>query len=520
MNAMTKRHALSSSVWKPINDSQIIAMTAEFAGELLMEGERGGGKTITLVMCFCQYVGRGFGLSWRGVIFRKSYKALSDIIKQSKQWIPQFHPSAVFTANNNTWTFPDGEQLIFSQFKTVDDYWDWHGQELPFIGWEELTAWHNDECYTQMISCNRSSNPGVPKIIRATTNPYGPGRIWVKERWGLPEMRRKPQMIIGTWRDDPLTGERVKEPDTYRLAVHFRYSENTVLNSADPGYISRVRASASTNVAMLKAWMDGDWEVDVGGMFDDIFERNYHVVKPFYLPRLDGRGRGWKLNRAFDWGYSKPYSIGFYAQSDGSPFKDEFGRHVPTVNGDIFRVAEIYGWNGRPNQGAQQDAPEIAERIKEFELLNGVHGLVREGPADINIFSRDRGPAMIDDYRKKKVGFLQASKDAGSRKRGWQMIRTRLQHAKPPFKTTGEFDDYGKPIPVLNCDGDKEWLPREQPGLFFFEGKNTHLMRTMLGCPRDETDPDDIDTEYEDHALDELRYRILAKSIEVKHGNY
>lgn len=490
------KKALESAVWRPLGDAQILAMVAESIPEVLMEGERGGGKTITLVMSFCQYVGRGFGMAWRGVIFRKSYKALSDIIKQSKQWIPQFYPAAVFTANNNTWTFPDGEQLIFSQFKTSDDYWDWHGQELPFIGWEELTSWHNDECYTVMMTCNRSSHAGVPKLIRSTTNPYGPGRLWVKERWSLPEKRRK----VVQPKDD------FGNPLPARLAIHFKYEANTALNVNDPEYLSKIRAGAGSNDAMRKAWLDGDWDIDVGGMFDDIFERNIHVVKPFLLPR------GWRLDRAFDWGYSKPYSIGIYAASDGSPYRDNQGRVVPTVNGDVYRVAELYGWNGKPNQGIKQDPDQIAEALKGFEQKLNVYGLVKPGPADINIFARDRGPAMVDEFNKRKVGFKQAIKEPGSRIRGWQLIRTKLQNSLIPYKTTGEFGTDGKPIPILDCDGNKTYINREQPGLFFFEGKNTHLLRTFLGAPRDEDEPDDIDTDYEDHALDELRYRIATKA--------
>lgn len=42
-------------------------------------------------------------------------------------------------------------------------------------GWEELTNWATDECYMPMMSTNRSSNPDVPRKIRATCNPSGPG---------------------------------------------------------------------------------------------------------------------------------------------------------------------------------------------------------------------------------------------------------------------------------------------------------------------------------------------------------
>ncbi len=47
----------------------------------------------------------------------------------------------------------------------------YHGHELPWIGFEELTNWNTDECYTRMFSCSRSSRSGMPRMVRATTNP-------------------------------------------------------------------------------------------------------------------------------------------------------------------------------------------------------------------------------------------------------------------------------------------------------------------------------------------------------------
>ena len=37
-------------------------------------------------------------------------------------------------------------------------------------------------------------------------------------------------------------------------------------------------------------------------------------------------------------------------------------------------------------------------------------------------------------------------------------------------------------------------------------------------APRDETDPDDIDTDSEDHIADEVRYKVLSTNIGVRGG--
>ena len=69
------------------------------------------------------------------------------------------------------------------QYTKLEDYWNYHGHEYPWIGWEELCNWATDEGYRRMMSCCRSSMAGMPRMVRATTNPYGPGHNWVKERF-------------------------------------------------------------------------------------------------------------------------------------------------------------------------------------------------------------------------------------------------------------------------------------------------------------------------------------------------
>jgi hypothetical protein len=93
-----------------------------------------------------------------------------------------------------TWRFPDGEELMFRHFRTPDDYYSYHGHAYPWIAWEELTTWADDKCYKVMMSCSRSTKPGMPRKYRATTNPYGVGHNWVKARFRLPVQGGK---IIG-----------------------------------------------------------------------------------------------------------------------------------------------------------------------------------------------------------------------------------------------------------------------------------------------------------------------------------
>ena len=196
---------------------------------VLYHGTRGPGKTDAQVMQFRSKVGKGYGAFWRGIIFDRRYKNLDDLISKAKRWFFQFDDGVQFLKSQGDLKFvwPSGEELLFRKFSCDADYWDYHGQEFTFIGWNELTKFATPQFYDLMMSCNRSSFvpvrhspaltendhallgqanydlevlgmaqgeevaaairakllPEIPLWVRSTTNPYGPGHGWVKRRF-------------------------------------------------------------------------------------------------------------------------------------------------------------------------------------------------------------------------------------------------------------------------------------------------------------------------------------------------
>lgn len=369
----------------------------------------------------------------------------------------------------------------------------YHGHELPFIGWEELTTWPSDECYKSMFSCCRSSNPNVPRKVRATTNPYGVGHNWVKERFRL----------HGTWWKTVTITDAVDPNGNHeppRCAIHSHVDENKVLLEADPTYKVKITASAR-NEAMAKAWLHGSWDVVAGGMFSDVWS-SHNVVDPFDVPL------SWKIDRAFDWGSSKPFSVGWYAKSDGSDLQLADGRWVSTVRGDLFRIHEWYGWTGHANEGVRALAVDVAQGIVERELLWGLRTAktcrVRKGVADSSIFAVENGvsigtdmakPVRVGNIMYSGIAWIPADKRPGSRKVGWELVRKMIRGVR------GE-----------------EGRPRETPGLFVVGRNCQQFLRTMLSLPRDEKDLDDVNTDAEDHVADEVRYRVRTTGTEVRGG--
>lgn len=191
-----------------------------------------------------------------------------------------------------------------------------------------------------------------------------------------------------------------------------------------------------------------------------------------------------------------PFSIGWWAESDGTAavMADGTTRHFP--RGTVFRIAEWYG--RAPNaddEGIRLNSVDIgagiAEREKTLRERLGIRH-IHPGPADASIFDRmdDESIAMkIDHGYARAVGasrvseiFVPSNKAAGSRQRGLELLRTYLEAALA--------------------------RPMEHPGLFVFD-TCADWVRTVPVLPRSEKDPEDVDTQAEDHAYDETRYRLV-----------
>lgn len=475
-------------VWQPLQGSQALALSCP-ANHILYEGSRGPGKTDAQLMVFRKHVGKGYGRHWRGIVFDRQYKNLDDLISKSLRWFPQFEDGAKFLLSKGDykWVWPTGEELLFRQLQRASDYWNYHGQEFAFIGWNEICKFPTAELFDAMMSCNRTSFlphlhspdltkplPPIPLVVFATTNPYGPGHGWVKKRFIDPAppgvMQFKSTQIF-----NPQTqAYEIVTKTTVRLFGS--YQENKFL---PPEYIAELENIKDKN--KRKAWLQGDWNIVAGGAIDDLWDDAIHVVPRFKVPN------SWSIDRSFDWGSTKPFSVGWWALSDGTEARMLDGQFFCPPRGSLIRIAEWYG--GDPNEsntGLQLSARQISEQIQTIETTlrrsSWVESPIWAGPADSSIFddSRREVDSIATEMEKAGVAWERADKSPGSRKRGLQLLRDRLQNA----------------------------LNGEDPGIYFTDNCRTSISQLPV-LPRDPEDLDDVDTEAEDHLYDEVRYRCL-----------
>jgi hypothetical protein len=459
--------------WAPQPGAQVAALKAPIP-ELLIWGNRGGGKSDTLLMMFGRFVGR-YGDAWKGIVFRRTYSELSHLVSKARRWFPSIFPGSYYNKTERIFYFPGGETLKFDYFEREEDYDRHHGKEFTYIGWDELSLYPTPYGYLKMMSCLRSPTEGIPLLYRSTTNPYGAGSNWIKRRF---ELSQPVKGIIGPRIATSRDAEGFFEPE--RASIKSMLHENLALLRAQPYYEQQIRV-ASMNVAQLRAWLYADWNVTTGGMFDDVWSPEFSAlpsIPPSELPRR------WRIDRAYDHGQSRPFSVGWWAESNGEPFVHN-GVAYGAVPGDLILFSEWYGTSGEDNVGLRMDSHAIAKGIISREDDMGILGRVRPGPADRSIFDDyEPNKSVAQSFIEGGVYWEKGRKGPGSRVQKWQLLRKMMLAAVPKNGV------------------------REYPGIFVTEGCR-HFLRLVPVAPRSTKNYDDVDTDSEDHILDMVGYRIF-----------
>lgn len=497
--------------FEPQKGGQSLALSCP-CNEILFEGTRASMKTATQLMKFRAYVGMGYGAFWKGVIFDIKYKNLDDIISQSKKLFSRFNDGAEFLESPSKllWKWPTGEQLLFRYEEKAAGYWNYHGQEYPFIGHNELTKRPDDEFYELMFSCMRTSFrpedyplpngdllPTIPLMCLSTTNPFGVGHSWVKKRFIDPVPRGTVNRII-TKVPNPIT-EEDEDVLITRVAIHGSWKENKFI---DPIYLAFLMNIRDPN--KKKAWVDGSWDVTSGGRFDHLWNPAVHVVKSFDIPK------GWWVDRSHDWGESKPFSNLWFAETDGSSVEID-GKQWTPAKGSVICIGEYYGCEvDQINTGLKMSASNVAKAVKwidgrfegkdipePFDIkgqINMVPGLINTevypGPADGAIFNPDDEQiSLASKMESQGVYWEQADKRPGSRVSGAALLCELLEAALEAKESQSGIG--------------------ERPALYFMEHCRGIISRFPV-LPRDTKKPDDVDTNAEDHDYDALRYRVTS----------
>lgn len=447
---------VSNGIWEPQPGPQSLAIAAQFVTELLFGGARGGGKSDFLLGDFLQDI--HLGSSWRGILFRKSYPELEELIIRAKEIFAPY--GAIYKVQEKTFYFPGGATLKMRQLEVEADADKYQGHQYTWIGWDELGNWASLTAYKKIKACLRNATMPIPnKRIRCSANPGGIGHHEVKHYFINP-------VPLGM---ELIVTDNEDGSQSTRMFIPSRVYDNKILLRNDPGYIQRLREIGSPE--LVRAWLEGDWNVITGAYFPE-FRADKHVLAPFAIPDH------WMKFRSCDWGSATPFAVLWHAVSDG--YQVPSGPYIPV--GAVVTYREWYGWNGHPNQGIRMPASKVGEGIRKIE----VGEKITYGVIDPKAYSKYDGPSHAERMAMVGAHFRKAD---NNRVGGWDMIRDRL----------------------CGIDGNTDVDNGVGTPMWYVFSTCTHIIRTLPAMQHDLTNPEDADTDGEDHAPDALRYGLMSR---------
>lgn len=443
-------------VWSPQPKQRLFMERWE--DEALYGGAAGGGKSDALVIEALRQVHIPH---YKALILRKTYPQLTELIDKTRNYYPRLFPRARYNESQHAWTFPSGARVVFGSMQHPKDRHNYQGKAYDFIGFDELTHFTAEE-YTYLFSRNRPNGAGTRVYMRATANPGGIGHGWVKERFIT---AGTPMQTIWDRAEVTFPDGHVEKRWKSRIFVPSSVFDNKILLQNDPGYLDKLAAMPE---AERNALLYGNWDSFTGQVFTEwkndsehYHDRvRSHVIAPFIIPR------DWSIWCAMDWGYSRPFAVGWFAV-------DHERR--------LYHIKEFYGCTGTPNEGVKQEPGAVAREIRRMEAedpnLKG-RQIMRVG--DPAIWGTQGTESIGALFERERVYF---EKGDNARLDGKMQVHHRLA-----------LDERG--IPMLYV---------------FSTCRN--FIRTVPNLVYDESRVEDVDTDGEDHAYDMLRYVCMENPI-------
>ncbi len=429
--------------------------------EVFFGGARGGGKTDGMLGEWVSHQDL-HGSAAIGLMVRRELTQLIETIERSKQLYTQL--GAKFHEQEKLWRFPNGSRLRFAYLERDSDADAYQGHSYTRVYVEEIGTFPSPSPILKLMATLRSGS-GVPCGFRATGNPGGPGHQWVRARYIDPAPLGW-KVITETF-ENPWTKETVTRDRVY---IPSKLQDNRFLGNE---YVANLQMVGNTQ--LVRAWLEGDWSVIEGAFFPEFSEAK-HVIPPFAIPET------WLRFRSADWGSARPFSVGWWAVVGDTYVSG--GRQLPRSS--LVRYREWYGASS-PNVGLKLPAEVVADGINERETheSRNIEGKpnITYGVIDPAAYISDGGPSIAERMGKRGVLFRRADNARVASRGalgGWDQLRARLVG-----------------------DGERPMI--------YFTSNCIDSIRTLPALQHDTNRPEDVDSEGEDHAPDEIRYACMSR---------
>lgn len=447
-------------------------MTA--AQEVLYGGAAGAGKSYmmrVLAIILCMEVA-----NIKVFLFRRMYKELYiNHVYAPDGFLVMLKPfidagEVTFNKSDGVFNFFNGAQIYLCHAQHETDINAYLGAEIHCLLIDEATQFSEKMIRFIRTRVRLGGLPIpdrwrniLPKIIYGT-NPGGISHAYFKRGF---VQHGEGHVFTAPPQDGGMTREFIPA----------RSKENIVMMRNDSKYGERIMGLGDDRLA--QAYLDGNWDLEEGAAFSDLWDPNVHIINSIVVPRT------WKIDRAHDYGYSAPGATIWTAESDGTRaiINDKY---IVLPRKSLVIISEQY-FADKEDKGLRLMPFELGQKMYDHEAMSGLRMRTEAGPADTSIFDKDKGMASIhDDYVKKGIRFTKADKRPGSRERGFILTRQRLKAA-------------------VTRNMEQPWL--------LIARSCVHTVSQLPELPISPENPQDVDSSANDHIYDAVRYRGLKSLL-------
>ena len=405
--------------------------------DVLFGGAVGGSKSISLLMyairCCIRYP--GLQVFW----FRRTFPELEhSVLRMLARWGYAAVIGCRWRADKYELRVPGGSILTFAHAKNMQEATAYLSAEINLLIIDERTTMPPevvDMLYTRV----RTGVPGVPVLgIRSATNPGDVGH----------------SRVLTEYIEATAHGEKEITDANGRRRI---FIQSCIGDTPQLG-ADYLKNLAGLPEKLRKAYLEGDWTVFAGQVFDE-WRHERHVVRAFTIPE------SWKRYTGTDWGFAKPWCTIWMAV-------DEDGR----------------AWVYRELYATQVGESEQATRIVAAEA--GDERTAVRYADDAMWAGRGEERSIADAYAENGCHLTPAGKGPGSRVARVQRLHSYLGEAPA-------------------CRGHRAEGLQTCPLLHVFPAC-ANLIRTLPTLPHAKHGrPEDVDTDAEDHAYDALTYILV-----------
>jgi hypothetical protein len=389
---------------------------------------------------------------YRAILFRRLHEELKlyhvDRSRREVKWMTNGHPDARVVGDDEC-LYPNGSLLKFGHCKDAGDEEKYLGSEWDAIGFDQMETFLPSQI-VDIMGSGRSTTEGITSLVRGTANPGGVAPQWIIDHF----LDKSPP------EDDRLA----YDPADWRY-IPARVYDNPYLMDSDGSYKRYESRLAQYGEVRRRQMLLGDWAAREGQFFPELLEATHQAIRP--IPK------GTRFYGGLDFGFNRPGCVSIWAA-------------LP--DGRMYCRWDIK-FRGRPLYAAPQERGESAASYRsraEGTVAYQLKALCeREGIQLYQVFcdpdldaQKTGGETPVQGLRRVGIPAVAAS---NNRYLGW--LRCRAWFATAPD---------GAPWAQFHPDAAYTW-------------------RSLTGIVSDKTNPDDCDTDGDDHGADCARYLLFAR---------